>query len=104
MKKTVYVGTTLEFVHHGHINIIEQASSHGELIIGLLTDKAIASHKNAALTFEQRKAIAMNVKGVNKVVEQDQWDYSHNIKNTSLILWCTAMTGRGPLASVRAIH
>ena len=40
--KTVYVGMSIDIFHHGHINIIEQASKYGELTIGLLTDEAIA--------------------------------------------------------------
>ena len=44
-KKTVYVGMSADLIHPGHLNIINKASKLGYLIVGLLTDKAIASYK-----------------------------------------------------------
>ena len=44
-KKIVYVAMSIDLVHPGHLNIINQASKLGEVIVGLLTDKAIASYK-----------------------------------------------------------
>lgn len=38
--KNVYVGVCADLLHHGHINIIKEASKLGEVIVGLLTDKA----------------------------------------------------------------
>ena len=43
--KTVYVGMSADMIHHGHINIINEAAKLGEVTVGLLTDKAIASYK-----------------------------------------------------------
>ena len=41
--KKVYVGMGADLVHPGHINIIKEASKLGDIVIvGLLTDKAIA--------------------------------------------------------------
>ena len=78
--KTVYLGMNLDILHHGHINIILEASKYGEVIIGLLTDSAIASYKRLPyLNFDQRLKIINNINGVNKVVRQDQWDYSPNL-------------------------
>ena len=34
-----------DLVHPGHLNILEKASEYGEVIVGLLTDEAIASYK-----------------------------------------------------------
>ena len=42
-KKIVYVGLAADILHEGHINILEKASKLGDVIIGLLTDAAIAS-------------------------------------------------------------
>ena len=44
-KKFVYIGLTADTIHHGHINLIENARKYGEIIIGLLTDKAVAEYK-----------------------------------------------------------
>ena len=43
--KTVYVGLSADLVHPGHLNIINEAKKHGRVIVGLLTDRAIASYK-----------------------------------------------------------
>ena len=46
LKKKVYVGLSVDIIHEGHINILRTASRYGEVIVGLLTDEAIASYKN----------------------------------------------------------
>ena len=63
--KKVYVGMCADLIHHGHLNIINNAKKYGEVIIGLLTDSAIASYKRLpALNYEQRKIVVENIKGV----------------------------------------
>ena len=79
-KKIVYIGLSADSVHHGHINLIEKARNYGNIIIGLLTDKALMNYKGLPLlNYEQRKKIISNLKGVHKVVPQNQWDYSTNL-------------------------
>jgi len=41
--KKVYVGMSADLIHPGHLNIINNALKYGEVIVGLLTDKAIAN-------------------------------------------------------------
>ena len=68
-------------MHHGHISVINKASSLGNLTIGLLTEEAILSKKRLPLlTFEQRKKIITNIKGVKKVIPQREWDDTVNIR------------------------
>jgi phosphoenolpyruvate phosphomutase len=77
----VYVGMSLDIIHHGHINIIKKAAGYGDVVVGLLTDQAIADHKRLPiLGYEQRKIIVENIVGVTQVYPQDDWDYSHNIR------------------------
>tara|TARA_R110000824_G_scaffold307395_3_gene494880 strand:+ start:99 stop:1379 length:1281 start_codon:yes stop_codon:yes gene_type:complete len=77
-----YVGMCADLIHHGHLNIIQEASKLGEVTVGLLTDKAIASYKRLpALSYEQRKFIVENLKGVSKVIPQDTLDYTPNLKS-----------------------
>ena len=77
----VYIGMSIDILHHGHINIIEKARSYGDVLIGLLTDKAISDHKRLPyLNYQQRKKIIENINGVKKVVPQNEWDYSKNIR------------------------
>ena len=79
--KTVYLGITGDIIHPGIINIIQEAAKHGEVTVGLLTDSAIASHKRLPfLSYEQRKAVAENIKGVARVVPQEDWSYVPNLK------------------------
>lgn len=81
-KKTVYVGMSADFLHHGHLNILEQARELGAVTVGLLTDKAIASYKRLPfLNWEERKAVVENIKGVEKVIPQDTLDYVPNLQD-----------------------
>jgi phosphoenolpyruvate phosphomutase len=78
---SVYIGMTVDVLHHGHINVIEHGRRYGDVIIGLLTDSAIADHKRLPyLTYEQRRRIVENIKGVTRVVPQEQWDYAPNLR------------------------
>ena len=81
MKKIVYVGMSADLIHPGHLNIIKEASKLGKVIIGLLTDEAIASYKRLPyLEFEQRKVVIENIKGVVKVIPQETLDYGPNLE------------------------
>ncbi|TYT76523.1 phosphoenolpyruvate mutase [Treponema phagedenis] len=81
MNKTVYLGLTGDIIHPGIINIISEGAKHGDLIIGLLTDSAIAFHKRLPyLTYEQRKQVVEHIKGVSKVIPQEDWSYVPNLK------------------------
>ncbi|MEN8834306.1 MAG: phosphoenolpyruvate mutase [Pacificibacter sp.] len=77
----VYVGMSADMIHHGHINIINEAAKHGDVTIGLLTDKAIASYKRLPyLTYEEREAVVSALKGVVKVIPQETLDYRPNLE------------------------
>jgi len=79
--KKVYVAMSADLIHPGHLNIIDEAQKYGQVIIGLLTDKAIASYKRLpVLTFKQRKTIIESIKGVSKVVSQETLDYVPNLR------------------------
>lgn len=81
MTKKVYMGMSADLLHPGHISIISKAAELGDLTIGLLTDKAIASYKRLPyLTYEQRKTVVENIKGVAKVIPQNSLDYVDNLK------------------------
>src|SRR5574344_231000 len=81
MNKTVYLGMIGDIMHPGLINIINEGAKYGDLTIGLFTDRAIASHKRLPyLSYEQRKKIVENIKGVKNVVPQDEWSYIPNLK------------------------
>ena len=76
----VYLGMSADLVHPGHINIINEAAKLGEVTVGLLNDSAIASYKRIPyMTYEQRKNVVENIKGVAAVVEQTTLDYRANL-------------------------
>lgn len=80
MAKTVYLGMIGDIMHPGLINIINQGAKYGDVMIGLFTDKAIATHKRLPyLTYEQRKNVIENIKGVSSIVPQDEWSYVPNL-------------------------
>ena len=77
----VYVGMSADLIHAGHLNLIKAARSYGDVVIGLLTDRAIASYKRLpCLDFENRRMVLENLKGVWKVVPQETLDYSENLR------------------------
>lgn len=81
MVKKIYVGMSADLVHPGHMNILKVAALLGEVTVGLLTDKAIASYKRLPyMTYEQRKEVIENIKGVVKVIPQDTLDYRPNLE------------------------
>lgn len=80
-RKTVYVGMAADIIHPGHLNVIDVARNLGDVTIGLLTDRAIASYKRLPfMSFEQRKTVAKNIKGVSRIVPQDTLDYVSNLR------------------------
>tara|TARA_B100000787_G_C16183417_1_gene293181 strand:- start:544 stop:1842 length:1299 start_codon:yes stop_codon:yes gene_type:complete len=79
-KKKVYVALSADILHEGHINILKLANSYGDVIVGLLTDEAIASYKNIPyLNFRQRSVVLENMKYVNRVIPQKTLDYVDNL-------------------------
>jgi len=81
MEKIVYIGMSADFVHPGHLNIIEKGKALGKVIIGLLTDAAIAGYKRVPyFTYDQRRAIVSNIVGVSEVIAQETLDYTINLR------------------------
>jgi phosphoenolpyruvate phosphomutase / 2-hydroxyethylphosphonate cytidylyltransferase len=79
--KIVYTSMCCDFFHYGHLRIIQQSAKYGKLIVGLMTDKSVASYKRVPmLSYEKRKEVVENIKGVWKVVPQDTLDYTENLK------------------------
>ena len=80
MVKTVYVGMAADLIHEGHMNILKIAAGYGDVVVGLLTDKAIASYKRLPfMTYQQRLAVIENIKGVVRVIPQETLDYIPNL-------------------------
>lgn len=82
VRRIVYVGMCADVIHNGHINIIAEARKLGDVIVGLLTDEAIATYKRVPLLkYENRKLIIENILGVTKVIPQETLDYVPNLRS-----------------------
>ena len=79
--KKVYIAISADLIHPGHVNIIKTAMQYGDVVVGLLTDKAIASYKRLPyMTFEQREQVVESLKGVGRVIPQETLDYVPNLR------------------------
>lgn len=79
--RTVYMCFSTDILHSGHIAIIKKAQRLGKLIIGVLSDEAVASYKRfPLLPFAERKVMFENIAGVYRVVEQKRLSYRENLE------------------------
>ena len=80
MAKRVYVAMSADIIHPGHLNIVREAAKLGDVTVGVLTDAAIASYKRLPyMNYEQRAAVVAALKGVTRVIPQEQLDYIPNL-------------------------
>ncbi len=93
--RTVYMCFSTDIIHGGHIAIIKKAQKLGRLIIGVLSDEAVASYKRLPLVpAAERKRLFENIAGVYKVVDQNTLSYEANLKTLkpSIVVhgddWC----------------
>lgn len=78
--KTVYCAISTDIIHHGHLNVLHEAKKLGRVVVGVLTDEAIAGYKRLPyLTYEQRAHIISNLKDVDEVLPQTTFDYIPNL-------------------------
>ena len=74
--KTVYMCFSTDILHSGHINIIEQAAKLGAITAGVLCDECVEIYeKYPILPIEERKRILQNIKGIHRVVVQNDIYY-----------------------------
>ena len=76
-ERLVYMCFSTDVVHSGHIAIMRRARRLGRLVVGVLSDEAVASYKRFPLVpFEERRALFENIAGVSRVVEQKSLSYA----------------------------
>lgn len=81
MEKIVYVGMAADIIHKGHINLLNEASKYGKVIVGLLTDEAIESYKRKPIiNYENRHIVISSLKMIDKVIQQESKYWGNNIK------------------------
>ena len=80
MAKKVYVAVSTDIVHGGHIALIKNAATLGDVIIGLFTDEAVASYKRyPLLDYNERKKIFEDLKEVKEIVPQTTLSFKENL-------------------------
>lgn len=78
--KTVYVAVASDILHEGILNVIDRASELGEVIVGLMSDEAIATYKRVPLLpYESRERVYSSIANVSCVVRQDSLSYRENL-------------------------
>lgn len=94
--RTVYMSFSTDIIHGGHIAIIKKAQKLGRLIVGVLSDEAVASYKRLPLVpAVERKRLFENIAGVYKVVDQRTLSYKENLETLKPAIvvhgddWCT---------------
>ena len=67
----IMVDMSATLIHHGHVRLLEKASAHGRVIVGLTSDAEIFERKgyHPEMTFAQRKEILLALRHVADVVE-----------------------------------
>lgn len=80
LNKKVYMCFSTDVLHGGHFRIIKEASKLGHLMIGVLTDEAVASYKRfPIISADDRKLMLENINGVDEVVYQNSLSYKDNL-------------------------
>ena len=66
----VFVPMTLDFLHIGHVNILNHAKKYGNIILGLVTDRGIRTYKrnNPINNYATRKKFAKMLKNIEHII------------------------------------
>lgn len=77
MKRTVYTCFCTATIHKGHLNIVAEAAKHGEVVIGVLSDREAIRYNRFPLAMQdERMEMARKLSGVSRVVLQNDMMYS----------------------------
>ena len=70
-KKRILVDMSVTILHYGHIRLLKKAVAHGDVIVGLSSDKDIKKYKGyiPELNYAQRKEIVGSIQYVKEVVK-----------------------------------
>ena len=74
-EKTIVISGGMDPVHIGHIKMIKAAAELGRVIVVLNSDEWLVRKKGFAfMSFEERKYLLENIKGVSEVSDVDDSD------------------------------
>lgn len=77
---TVYTCFVTSIIHEGHRNLIEQGRKYGDVVVGVLSDRAaIRFNRFPLMNTEERVKLVQNLPGVSRVVVQNDVMYDQVI-------------------------
>lgn len=76
----LYVPFTCNVLTVGHIRFLKKCLKKGDVVIGLLTSKALKGYKKERMPFNERKEILEEVGLFSELVPQDTLDPYKNLK------------------------
>ena len=81
-RKIVYLSMLADLFHYGNLHLLKKSKELGDyLICGIETDELVKSYEKKTIhSFNERRAVISNIKGVNKTIPQDSLDPSENLK------------------------
>ena len=75
MPNIILISGGFDPIHSGHIKLINDANKYGDVIVLLNSDEWLRNKKGKEfLSFDERKIIMKNIKGVIDVIEFDDTD------------------------------
>ena len=75
MSNIILISGGFDPIHSGHIKLINDANKYGDVIVLLNSDEWLRNKKGKEfLSFDERKIIMKNIKGVIDVIEFDDSD------------------------------
>ena len=75
MSDIILISGGFDPIHSGHIKLINEANKYGDLVVLLNSDTWLRNKKGKEfLSFDERKIIMQNIKGVIDVIEFDDSD------------------------------
>ncbi len=76
MKKTILTYGTFDMFHVGHLKLLQRLATLGdELIVAVSSDKFNElKNKTVLIPYEQRAEIVANIKCVDKVIPEHNWE------------------------------
>ncbi len=81
MRPTVYVGMVGDLLHVGHINVLQRARELGDVVVGVLSDEAVASYKRVPfMKLADRLKVVENLAGIGRVLVQNSLSYRENLE------------------------
>ena len=81
LKKIAYVTLVGDDLNDGHKNILKVASKYGEVIVGLMTDKASLEYTSLPhFKYAERESFVKKNKLVKKIIPQNSLDNTENLK------------------------